>query len=311
MRNPYDVLGVTPTASEADIRKVFRKLAKQYHPDLNQNDPAAEIRFKEINGAYDLLSDAKKRARFDRGEIDAAGNETYAHAAGGFGGGGAYGGFSGANPFHGAREFRFSHDEGEDVGSIFSHLFGDQGGFSGATRSRPRDHRHRLSVDFLDAVNGAKRRITLPDGRSLDVAIPAGIEEGHVLRLKGQGEASGVGRTSGDLLLEIHIGTHKLFRRKDRDIHVDIPVTPNEAIAGARITVPTPSGAVTLTVPAGSNTGRVLRLKGRGVAAARDRAAGDLYVTLQVVLPDPADPELAAAIADWEGRHPYDPRRNL
>ncbi len=310
MRNPYDVLGVKPAASEADIRKTFRKLAKQYHPDLNRDDPSAELRFKEINAAYDLLSDAKKRARFDRGEIDAAGNEIFAHAGGGFGGAG---GFGGTRDFRFTRDFHSGQDGGatEDISGLFSHLFGDQGGFGGGPRARGRDHRHRLTVDFLDAVNGAKRRITLPDGRSLDVAIPAGIEDGHVLRLKGQGEGAGGARPAGDLLLEIQVRPHKLFRRTGRDIRLDVPVTPGEAIAGAKITVPTPSGAVTVTVPPGSNSGKVLRLKGRGVVATRDQAAGDLYVTLSVVLPDPVDAELAAAITDWERRHPFDPRRNL
>jgi len=291
MRNPYEVLGVKPNAGEAEIRKAFRKLAKQYHPDLNPGNQAAESKFKDVNAAYDLLSDAAKRGRFDRGEIDAEGHETFAHAHAQSGPGGGW--QHAAGPGGG---FRFSFGGGEDVGDLFSQVFGGE-----AARPGGHDIHARVQVDFLDAVNGAKRRIALAGGRSLDVAIPAGVEDGQTLRLKGQGEG---GR--GDLLLEIRVAPHKLFRRERDDIHIDVPITLVEAVAGGRVTVPTPSGRVSVSVTAGANSGKVLRLKGKGVAG-----RGDLYVTLQLVLPERIDEELAAFVKDWGRRHHYDPRAGM
>lgn len=308
MRNPYEVLGVKPNASEDELRKAFRKLAKQYHPDLNQGNKAAESKFKDINAAYDLLSDPEKRTRFDRGEIDAEGRETFARTYANAGGGGygprarTYGW-----PGGGHTEFRFGSGGGEheDISDLFAHVFGDRGAGFGASTEAPgrgRDRKHQVTIDFLDAVNGARRRMTLPDGRSVDVAVPAGIEEGQTLRLKGLGEPVRGAQPAGDLLLEIHITPHALFRRSGNDIHMDLPISLPEAIVGARVTVPTPTGKVAVKVPPGSNTGSVLRLKGKGVTG------GDQYVTLKIVLPEHVDEELAEFIKDWSRRHNYDPR---
>lgn len=303
MRSPYDVLGVKQSASADELRKAFRKLAKKYHPDMNPGDKAAEARFKEFNAAYDLLSDPAKRARFDRGEIDAEGRETFAHAYssahGGFGGDPSGGGGQGA--------YRFSFG-GEAPEDIFSQLFGQRFGAGasgmGGGRMRGQDVRHTLNVAFEDAALGVVKRFDV-GGRMLDVTIPAGIKDGQTLRLKGQGEAGPGGGPAGDLLLEVHIAPHKLFTRKGDDLHAEMPVTLAEAVHGGKITVPTLSGRVAVGVPAGSNTGTVLRLKGKGIKG------GDLYVTLKVVLPERIDDELAGFIARWSAAHPYDPRANL
>ena len=309
MRNPYDILGVKPNASEDEIRKAFRKLAKQYHPDLNQGNKAAENTFKDVNAAYDLLSDPGRRARFDRGEIDAEGRETFSRTYAGAGAGGY--GFDprarGPGGWPGGRESRFGvGGDYEDVSDLFAHVFGQHAPFgAGAdagTGSGVRDRRHPLPIDFLDAVNGAKRRVTLGGSRAVDVTIPPGVEEGQTLRLKGLGEPGRGGQPAGDLLLEVRIAPHPRFRRVGNDIHLDVPISLSEAVAGARITVPTPTGNVVVRVPPGSNTGSVLRLKGKGVKG------GNQYVTLKVALPDPIDDELADFIRDWSRRHHYDPR---
>lgn len=289
MRNPYDTLGIKRDAGEGDIRKAFRRLAKQWHPDMKPGDSEAESRFREINAAYDLLSDPAKRARFDRGEIDAEGNERFAHAqagqgSSGFGAGAGSGGFG----FH----FNESHDIGDLFGSLFGERFGGRGG------APAHDLRSALTVDFLDVANGATRRVTV-DGRAIDLSIPAGIEDGTTLRLKGQG---GQG---GDLLVEIHVHPHPLFRRVGNDIHLDLPITLGEAVQGARVTVPTIGGRVALTIRKGANTGSVLRLKGKGIKG------GDQYVTVKVVLPDHIDEELAAFVDRWSPRHPYHPRDHM
>jgi DnaJ-class molecular chaperone len=305
MRSPYDILGVKREAGEDEIRKAFRKLAKQWHPDMRPDDTQAESRFKEINAAYDLLTDPARRARFDRGEIDADGREQprTEHA---FNGGG--------NPFQGRAQrqgpggFRFEFGGGaEGVEDIVSELFGQRFGQqrTGKFHMRGEDRRHAVTVDFLDAVNGATRRMSLPGGRSLDVTISPGLKDGQTLRLKGQGDPGLGGGTPGDLLLEVHVAPHRLFKRVGDDIHLDIPITLVEAIDGGRITVPTVTGQVTVTVPRHANTGTVLRLKGKGIKG------GDQYVTLKVTLPAEPDDELARLVRDWSLRHPYDPRAGL
>jgi DnaJ-class molecular chaperone len=318
MRTPYDVLGLKPTAKDDEIRKAFRRLAKKHHPDMNPGNKEAEAKFKDINAAYNLLSDPVKRGRFDRGEIDAEGRERFEHAyaagnsgfrasrpgagPGGFGfgfGGGQGGGGPGGGGRHGG-------GAGEDMSDLFSHLFGDRFTAAGAgVRMRGEDRHFSLTVDFLDAANGASRRITLPDGRSLDVAIPAGSEDGQTLRLRGQGTPGIGGDPAGDLLLKIQVAPHKLFKRVGKDIHVEIPVSLGEAVSGGRVTVPTVHGPVAMTVPPRSNTGTVLRLKGKGIKG------GDQYVTLKVALPERIDDELARLIESWSARHPYDPRAGL
>jgi DnaJ-class molecular chaperone len=292
-KDPYEALGVARGASEAEIRSAYRKLAKRYHPDMNPGDKQAEERFKEASAAHALLSDPEKRARFDRGEIDAQGQE---QAPFGFGGGArrpagaeGYSGFGG----------------GEDFSDIFSELFGrTRGAGTGgeSRRMRGQDQQYRLSIDFLDSILGATRRLTLPDGRSLEVKVPAGIEDGQTMRLKGQGDAGYNGGPAGDALIEIAVAPHPQFRREGNDIHVEVPVTLAEAVLGGKITVPTPTGHVSLTVPKHSDAGTRLRLRGKGVAARAGRGAGDEYVTLRLVT-GPVDAALEQALREWAERH--------
>ncbi|MBC7953970.1 MAG: J domain-containing protein [Rhodospirillaceae bacterium] len=295
MRSPYDILGVKPNASEDELRKAYRKLAKKLHPDMNPGDKAAESRFKDINAAYELLSDPAKRARFDRGEIDGEGRETFAHAyANAHGTHSAHNQAFRSSSSRGAYNFSFTGDGGAE--DIFSHLFGDR--FSGAQATRGQDIRHTLTVDLADAAQGSVKRVEV-GGRMLDITIPAGIKDGQTLRLKGQGESG------GDLLLEIHVAPHRLFTRKDDDVLVEVPVTLAEAVNGGKITVPTLTGRVTVTVPPRSNTGTKLRLKGKGIKG------GDQYVILKVVLPERMDDELASFLTRWNAEHPYDPRAGM
>jgi DnaJ-class molecular chaperone len=296
-QNPYDVLGVKKEATEDEIRRAYRALAKKHHPDLNPGNKQAEARFKEISAAYDILSDKEKRQRYDRGEIDESGAErprAYAYH----------------DYAQGAPGAKYRSAEGmapEDLDDLFSFFSRGQGQGGGARfRMRGADRHYSLAVEFLDAVNGARQRLELSPGKSLDVSIPAGVRDGQVLRLAGQGDPGLGGGPSGDALIEIHIAPHPIFRREGEDIRLDLPVTLAEAVEGARVTVPTPSGAVAMTIPAGSNTGTILRLRGKGVAG-----RGDCLVTLKIVLPDAVDPELAALVKQWAEKHPYDPRRGM
>jgi DnaJ-class molecular chaperone len=303
-RDPYDVLGVKREASEDEIQKAFRRLAKKSHPDLHPGDKKAEDRFKELNAAYDILGDATKRARFDRGEIDANGTEIRQNPfAGGRRGAGGFGGFGG-----GGRTETFAFD---DLGDIFGGIFGERGGragaFGGGVPSQGEDLRYTLEVDFVDAVTGAKKRLNLPGGKTLDVSIPAGITDGQTIRLKGQG-AVGHGGPAGDALIEVKVRPHAVFRREGRDIHMDLPISLGEAVLGGKAEAPTVSGPVTLTIPKGANTGTRLRLKGKGVAATKREPAGDQYVTLKVMLPKKIDPELEEFVKAWAAKHPNNPR---
>jgi DnaJ-class molecular chaperone len=302
--DPYTVLGVPRTASEDEIRRAYRKLAKELHPDVRPGDKQAEERFKRATAAFNLLSDPTTKGRFDRAEIDADGNEraafqsrprysnysnSRAHAGAGAGSGG---------------QSAYGPDAAFDLGDIFSDLFGSNvGGGRGYTRMRGRDIRFTLEIEFLDAANGAKRRISLAEGRTLDVNIPAGVESGQVLRLKGQGGAGVQGGPAGDALVELNVRAHPFFRRDGQDIHMDLNVSLTEVVEGARVQVPTPSGTVSLTIPAGANTGKVLRLKGKGVAG-----QGDQFVRLQVVLPETSDDELKKFVKKWAKRD-YTPTR--
>jgi DnaJ-class molecular chaperone len=298
--DPYSTLGVSRTATADDIRRAYRALAKELHPDVRPGDKQAEERFKRATAGFNLLSDPVMKSRFDRGEIDADGNERMAfssrprqsqraHAGAGAGAAPGAGGAAG---------------DAFDLGDIFSDLFGP--GFGNGrsySRMRGRDIRFTLEIDFLDAINGAKRRVSLAEGRTLDVAIPAGVESGQVLRLKNQGGVGVQGGPAGDALVELTVRPHAFFRREGQDVHMDLNISLTEAVEGGRVQAPTPSGAVTLTIPAGSNTGKTLRLKGKGVAG-----QGDQFVRLQVVLPETADEELKKFVKKWPKRDYTPPR---
>lgn len=294
--DPYEVLGVKRDADDAAIRAAYRKLAKRHHPDLNPGKPEAAERFKQINAANDILSDPEKRGRFDRGEIDAEGNEAprgptwrdYAEAAE-------------------RQKYRanttFDEDELSDILGAAFRARGARGGGNFAMRGA--DAQYTLAVSFVDAANGTTRRVTLPEGRTLDVRIPAGVQDGHILRLKGQGHPGLGGGPPGDALVEVTVAPHKFFRREGDDVVLDLPVTLREAVLGASLEVPTIKGKVRLTVPPGSGTGTRLRLRGRGIKT------GHQYVVLRVVVPPGDEPELAAFLKTWEPRQTADPRIGL
>lgn len=300
-RDPYDLLGVSRGASADDIKQAYRKLAKQLHPDLNPGDAVVERRFKEVTAAYDLLSDAKKRARFDKGEIDSNGTERpgsrfyrgFSERANSRAGAGAGAGFAGF-----------------DTDDIFE-MFTNQSRRGAAGKRRGVDVSYSLSVDFAAAALGTRRRLTLPDQRSLDVQIPPGTAEGTVLRLKGQGQPGLGGGPAGDAFIEIQVEPHPHFQRKEFDIHLDVPVTLQEAALGSTITVPTIDGKVVVKIPRGSNTGTVLRLKARGVPRGKTGERGDQYVKLTVMLPEKIDAELTQFLERWGPTHPYNVRAKL
>jgi DnaJ-class molecular chaperone len=285
--NPYQVLGVKQDASQDAIQKAYRRLAKKLHPDLNPGNKQAEEQFKNVSAAYDLVGDPAKRARFDRGEIDASGAERpRQNFYRDFGEGGT------SHPY--ASDAGFADFAGGE--NILSEIFGRQG--RGNIRMRGQDVHYRLALDFLDAINGAKKQLTLPDGSVLDVAIPPGTRDGQILRLRGKGRPGLGGGPPGDALIEIEVQPHPVFTRKGDDIHVEFPISLSEAVLGGKVGVPTPTGEVTMTVPKWSNTGTVLRLKGKGVPGPNG-SRGDEYVTLKVVLPDKPDPELEKFVAQW------------
>ncbi len=296
MTDPYQTLGIAKDAGADDIRNAYRKLAKKHHPDLNPGNKKAEDTFKEVSAANDLLSDPEKRARFDRGEIDAAGEPrqerpSYRQHAD-----------AGSNGRYG----------GDGINDIFADLFA-QAREQGGRASRPargQDAAYMLTVSFVDAIGGAQQRLTLPDGRTLDVRVPPGMEDGQTLRLRGQGGEGALGGPQGDALITVHVAPHRSFRREGDDVLLDLPVTLKEAVLGGRVTVPTVTGAVAMTVPARSDTGAVLRLRGRGVPARASRPAGDQLVSLKVVLAD-VDDALAAFLREWEPASKVDPRRDI
>ena len=299
-RDPYQVLGVPRGAGADDIRKAFRKLAKKHHPDANPGDSAAEERFKQVSAAFDILGDAEKRRKFDAGEIDADGRETFRGFGGGPGQGGPSGGF-----------------EGADFSDIFGEMFGrraGRGGPRGAAGPGPGagfsakgpDVRARLEIDLEEAILGGKKRISFQDGRTLDVTIPAGAADGQTLRLRGHGEPGRGGK--GDALIELAIKPHSVFRREAEQLVMDLPVSVPDAVLGGRVQAPTPDGPVTLTVPKGANSGQSLRLKGKGLADARG-VRGDLIARIQVMLPEGPDAKLEAFAARWREERPYVPRR--
>ncbi|HUD30582.1 MAG TPA: DnaJ C-terminal domain-containing protein [Novosphingobium sp.] len=310
--DPYSILGVSRGASEKDIKSAYRKLAKELHPDTNKDNPKAAERFSDVTRAYDLLSDKAKRAQFDRGEIDADGNPAGPFGGGGFGGGGFGGGGGGQRGFGGG----FGGEDGIDIEDIFGGIFGGGGGRSGMGgmgggmgggrgRAAPRGANvsYRLSVPLTDAAELKAQRITLSDGKTIDLKLPAGLEDGTQMRLSGKGEP-GPGGT-GDAIVTIQVQPHAFFRQDGDDLRVDLPITLDEALAGAKVKAPTASGAVMLSVPAHASSGKVLRLKGRGMTR-KDGTRGDQLITLQIVLPDAdseAGADLAARLEGWsDGR---------
>ncbi len=307
MRDPYTVLGVTKSADAAEIKKAFRKLAKKYHPDQSK-EPKAKERFTEANGAYEILGDETKRGQFDRGEIDAEGKPRYAGFGGGAGGAGG-GGFD-FNDFSGASPFgRQTRAGGFDANDIFADLL--NGGLRGGRRAttqptRGEDVTASVSVPLEDVVKGGTARVTLPTGRTLEVKVPAGMEDGKAIRLKGQGHDSPTGGASGDAIVTVRYAPHKQFHIEGRDLRLDLPVTLYEAVLGATVPVTTLDGSVEITLPPGANKGRTLRLRGKGLPG--PTGAGDLLVTPRVVLPDRAAPDLEELARRWRDEHPYDPR---
>lgn len=286
--DPYQELGVSRGASADEIKKAFRKLAKDFHPDKNPGDKAAEDRFKRLTAAFDLLGDAEKRAKFDRGEIDADGREQYRGFRGGAGGspGGGFGGGGARTTF-----------DDIDLEDIFGGMFGGGGARprGGATRgpARGQDVRASLEISLEDSIQGSTRRIQFSDGRTLDVTIPKGADDGQVIRLKGQGVPSPRGGPAGDALIELKIAPHALYQRDGADLTMDLAVPLADAVLGGKLAVRTPDGVVNLTVPKGSNSGQMMRLKGKGAFAGGRR--GDLKVRLMIQLPGEDVPELVKA----------------
>ncbi len=308
-------LGVPRSANSDEIRKAFRKLAKELHPDRNPGDKAAEEKFKRVASAFDLLGDPDKRKKFDHGEIDADGRETMRGFSGGPGGGNPFGG-AGFGDFRrgaggGARKGGGGQFEGPEFEDILSDLFGGRagGGFSARpTPSRGEDLRLKMPVDLEDAIRGGPQRVTLPDGQTLDLTVPKGAREGQVLRLRGKGSAGRLGGPAGDALVELSIRPHPVYRLEGSDLHMDLPITAPDAILGAKVDAPTPDGAVSLTVPPRANSGQTLRLKGRG-AMGPDGKRGDLFARLVVTLPDMPDEALVRFAEEWRDKRPYQPRR--
>jgi DnaJ-class molecular chaperone len=295
MDDPYETLGVKRGDSDEAIRAAYRKLAKKHHPDLNPGDPKAAARFTAINVANDLLSDPEKRAKFDRGEIDAEGNQRAPEWPGsrrsgpGPGGKAGMGGGMGMSP--------------EDLEDLFgqSFAFGKRRG--GPVRGQ--DAEYRLTVDFLDAANGEVQRLSMPDGKTIDVTIPPGLQDGQTLRLRGKGNPGSGGGPPGDALVEITVAPHPLFKRSGDDLHIELPVTLQEAFLGATIEMPTIKGMVRLTIPPRSTTGSKLRLRGRGIAG------GNQVVELKVMLPPEPEPALAEFLQAWQPERAFDPRRGI
>lgn len=314
MADPYKVLGVSKLASEAEIKSAYRKLAKKYHPDANTGEKNAPDRFNEAGAAYELLKDKEKRALFDRGEIDAKGNPT-GHGAHPFGAGGPFAGAQRGGPSSGP----FGGDRAEDIFSEFFRSAGRGGGETGNMGGGPfasgqftgghsggRDISYTLSIPFIEAMKGAVRRVTLAGGKTLDVRIPKGVADGQQIRLRGQGEPDPRGGRAGDALITVKIEPDALFERDGNTLRLSLPVTLYEAVLGGKVKVPTPTGPVELTIPAGSSSGRVLRLKGKGVAPEKG-PAGDLLVTLRIVLPS-SDLELEAFLKKHSITKPYSVR---
>ncbi len=310
-RDPDLELGVSRTASAAEIRKAFHKLAKQHHPDANKGDKKSEERFKQVSAAFDIIGDAEKKKKFDAGEIDADGRETMR----GFGGGGGGNPFGGGGGFGRGRAGGMGGGEGPeiDLNDLFGDILGRNrgagagGGFGGGGFSpKGADVRARLDIDLEEAIKGGKKRVAFSDGRTIDVTIPTGAQEGQTLRLKGQGSPGRGG--PGDALIELAVKPHPIYRPENGALVMDLPISVPDAVLGGKVEAPTPDGPVTLTVPKGSNTGAKLRLKGRGLSDAKG-VRGDLFARLVVTLPDAPDAELEKFAEAWRKDRPYSPKR--
>jgi DnaJ-class molecular chaperone len=330
MRDPYEVLGVSKSASSADIKSAFRRLAKKLHPDANKHDKDAASRFAELNAAYEILGDEDKRKAFDRGEIDAEGKPRFQGFEGfgaGRGPGGGFGQEGGFESFTwGPEGFQRSGGRPGAGGGFggFEDLLKEA--FGGAARrgggGRPggfqvegedfggggQDIAAALTITLPEAAKGVKKRVQLPNGKEVEVKIPAGLAEGQQIRLKGQGLAGPGGRT-GDLLIAVSVAPDPVFAREGADLRLELPITLYEAVLGGKVRVPTLDGAVELAIPAGTSSGRTFRLKGKGFPS-KDRK-GDLMATVRIVLPEGSDAELEALMKKWREEKPYDPRKNL
>jgi DnaJ-class molecular chaperone len=303
MKDPYETLGVARSATDQEIKDAFKKLARKFHPDLHPDDKAAEAKFKELSAANDLLKDKDKRRRFDAGEIDASGAERpqerfYRDFADG--------------PAYASHAAQDGFESNEDLEEFLARAFAGGGQRSERIfRARGQDMSYILPVAFLDAANGAARTITLPDGKSLQVTVPEGAEDRQMLRLKEQGMPGFGGGPPGDAYVELHVEPHPFFRRKDDNIHVEVPVTLKEAVLGARIEVSTIGQPVTVTVPKGSNTGTTLRLRERGIRNRKTGQRGHQMITLKVILPAAEEPDLVAFLETWQPKTLQDPRKEM
>ena len=333
MRNPYDVLGVGKAATHDEIKKGFRKLAKKLHPDANKNDPGAAVKFAEINSAYEIVGDDEKRKAFDRGEIDAEGKPRFqgfegAHPGAGFRRGGpASGGGPGGAQFEtfsfGPGGARRSASPGG--GSAFEDIIGSVFGNMGAGRrgagpefgarfpgeefgaAGGQDVSAEMTITLNEAATGTKRRVQLPTGKDIEVAVPTGLTDGQQIRLKGQGLPGQSGGTAGDLRITVHIAPHARFTPDGSNLRVEVPVTPYEAVLGGKVRVPTLDGAVDLAIPPQTNAGRTFRLKGKGMPL-KGGGSGDLFASVRIVLPDQSGDEVQRLMQEWRDASPYDPR---
>ena len=320
MRDPYEVLGVPRGASAAAIKSAYRKLAKKHHPDSNTNDPKAAERFSEINSANEIIGDEDKRKQFDRGEIDAEGKPRFQGFPGGDPRGRAGGPGGGFESFN----FRTGGGPGGAGGAGFEDILNSM--FGGAARgARPGGGNHfefdtggvgldldlsvAMSVSLEESVKGVEKRVRLPNGKELNVKIPAGVIAGQQIRLRGQGETA-QGHRPGDLLITVSIAPHAFFKVDGSDLRVDLPITLYEAVLGGKVRVPTLGSAVELSIPKNTSSGRTFRLKGKGLPKAGG-TTGDLFVTTRIILPDGNDSELEALMQKWRDGHPYNPRSDF
>lgn len=305
--DPYKVLGVPKTATQDEIKKAYRKLAKKLHPDIHPNDKGKQAEFQAVAAANDLLGDPEKRRRFDAGEIDASGQERadrqYYHQYAGQDAGRRYD--PGANM------------GGFDEEDLFAELFGRRqratgagGGFRQEFNARGPDSRYNLEVDFMDAARGTKRSVTMPDGNGIEISIPAGLRDGQTLRLRGKGQPGFGQGPAGDALVTVSVRAHPVFSRDGDNILMELPITLDEAVLGAKVEVPTISGAVSMTIPKGASSGHRLRLKGKGFPTGKG-AAGDQFVTLKIVLPKKMDTTLEDLAIRWRDHAGFDPRKDL